>query len=148
MRHLQHMRWALLLSALLTITPLAAFAAASDGWHRNDAGCEGTADTSVPNLDPEKLGSWCPITTTTKIIKVSAIADCNWYTTGGETLSIDQCSSPSSTYCTTPLVDADGVAWVVTSADDSGRFSLASGYYEITASAAAATGRLVCTGRQ
>jgi len=135
----------ILLAAALALA-IAPDALADDGWYPNETDCTGAVD-ATPALLPGKVASWCPSTTTTQIVKVHSIADCNWYTTGGETLSIDQCSGSSSTYCTTPLVDADGVAWVVTSADDSGRFSLASGVYEITASAAASTGRLLCTGR-
>lgn len=119
---------------------------AADGFYNGSTDCTGTVST-VGRLEPGQFATWCPVSTTTQLISVRGIADCNWYTTGGETLSIDQCSAANSTYCTTPLVDADGVAWVITSADETGRFSLAAGVYEITATAAASTGRLLCTGR-
>lgn len=139
-----------LVVALLALL-LAGDAIAADGAYPNATCATSDAVQIVPTIGPGKVVSYCPVSTTTQIIRVSNVADCNWNgdTTGTgagtATLSVKQCSGSASAAndCKTPLFS--GVA--VTSNTENAHFSLPSGVYLITASVAEANGRLVCTGR-
>lgn len=147
------MRFRILILALVALL-FGAEAFAADGFYLGSMDCTGTAST-VGRLDSGQHATWCPVSTTTHVVNIKSIADCNWNgdTTGtgagSVTLSLNQCSGSSTAAndCKTPLVDGDGNPWVVTSNADTGRFSLASGIYLITASSTAANGRLLCSGR-
>ena len=127
---------------------------ALDGAHVGYT-CTGATLTGVPEIRPGDVLSWCPSTTTTQMIRSVKDIDCNWDgdpanspAAGVVTLGVKKCSGTTATACDTPMVDSLGAAWVVTSDDSKGRFSLDSGTYLITASpGVTATGRLLCTGR-
>jgi hypothetical protein len=141
----------LALSLVLAATPALA---ATDGWHAGRTDCVG-GDTDT-TIRPGKFASWCPISDVDVIVRVDAVADCNWNGdtsgtgAGSATLSVKACTSEgtSTAACKTPLVDSNGDPWVVTSNTDTAHFSLSSGLFLITSSATDATGLLYCSGRQ
>ena len=145
----------ILLAALLALAIVPQASAADDGWHPDRVDCTGATD-ATPALLPGKQASWCPISSTTQIARVSNIADCNWNadTSGGgsgsQTLTATKCSGNSGTPandCKNQLVDPTTLSPTITSGDPTGFFSLDSGLWLITASGTAANGLLLCTGR-
>lgn len=145
------------LAWIAAILALPGVALAADGAHPNPT-CVNDHNGTITVLDVkanETRGvSFCPVTTTTQIIKVQSFADCNWNAdtsgtgVGTVTLTAKKCSgSTTASYdCKNTLTDSTGNT-TITSGDPTGSFSLSSGVWLVTASGTAANGRLLCTGR-
>ena len=134
---------------------LAGEAFAADGAYPN-ATCSSSSDTvqALPTIQPGNVVSYCPVTTTTQLVRVKSYADCNWNAdtsgtgAGSVTLTAKKCSGSATAAndCKNTLTDSLG-STTITSGDPSGSFGLDSGVWLITASGTAANGLLLCTGR-
>ena len=150
------MRFRILILALVALL-FGAESFAADGFYAGSMTCTGTADT-VGRIDSGQFATWCPVTTTTQLIRVQSFADCNWnadttsttagIVSGQKTLTATKCSgtTTAASDCKNVLTDSNSNT-TITSGDPTGSFTLASGTWLITASGAATNGRLLCTGR-
>lgn len=150
------------LAWIAAILALPGVSLAADGAHPNPT-CVNDHGAAITVLDVkanESRGvSYCPVSTTTQLLRVQSHADCNWnadttsstagIVAGQATLTATKCSgtATAASDCKNVLTDSNSNT-TITSGDPTGSFTLASGTWLITASGAATNGRLVCTGRQ
>lgn len=144
------------LAWIAAILALPGVSLAADGGHMNPTCAnDGPTLTIIDVAANESRGvSYCPVTTTTQLVRVKSFADCNWNAdtsgtgVGTVTLTAKKCSGSATAAndCKNTLTDSTGNT-TITSGDPSGSFGLDSGVWLITASSTAANGRLLCTGR-
>ena len=146
-----------LLVALVALF-LAGEAFAANGAFPNST-CSATSDAVVtfPTIKPGGVISWCPgsVPTQTQLVNVANMADCNYNgdTTGAGagtvTLTTHKCSGSTTAAndCKNPLLDSTTASPTITSNTETGRFSLDSGVWLLTASGADVKALLRCTGR-
>lgn len=142
-----------LLVALVALLLAGEALAANGAYPNSTCSTEDTVQT-LPTVKPGGVVSYCPVSTTTQLLNVKGIADCNWNAdtsgsgAGSVTLTATSCTGTgtAANACKNVLTNST-TGSTITSGDPSGRFTLASGLWLITSSGTATNGLLLCHGR-